>query len=175
MVTTRPTAIPEQDLLAEQRLGRDEAAGEPREGVLLALQGQRPGHQQYRDEGQGEGRGDGDREGFQWRRVEPPTADLVDFDRLREAFDQRPGDVEVFARLVGEFGHLGERQPRSGAARQRRFDRFEDLGAGVEAEDVDRPGRARQVAALDHQVEVLAAFDRDPLARSPDWPGRAAR
>ena len=47
--------------------------------------------------------------------------------------------------------------------RQRRFERFEDVGARLQPEDVDRPREHRQVAALDHQVQVLAAFDRDPL------------
>ena len=72
-VTTRPDADAEQDLLGEQRRAGDEAAGEPREGVLLALQRQRAGDQQDGDEGQGEGRRDGDREDFQrWRRSRRP-------------------------------------------------------------------------------------------------------
>ena len=139
-VTTRPTRDPEQDLLAEQRLVRDQPAGEPRVGVLLPLQRQRPRHQQHGDEGQGEGRGDRDREGFERRRG-AADRDLVDFDRLRQAFDQRPGDVEVFAPPGWRI-----RSPRSGhpqrPVRHRRFDRFEDVGAGSQAEDVDRPDPA---------------------------------
>ena len=79
---------PEHDLLGEQGGGGDQAPGQPREGVLLALERQRPGDQEDGDEGEGEGRGDGDREDVERRRGAVDHL-LLDLDRLRQAVDQR--------------------------------------------------------------------------------------
>ena len=105
---------------------------------------------------------------------EPLTDLLLDLDRLREAVDQRRGDVEVVAGEGGEADHPVERvaqRPR----RHRRPQRFEDRGAGPQPEDFDRLAEHVEFAAVDEQVEVLAAFGRRSAWRSPGWPARAAR
>ena len=61
------------------------------------------------------------------------------------------------------------------AGRHRRAQRFEDRAGRLQAEDFDRGAEHLELAALDQQVEVFAAFGRDPLGDHAGWPGRAAR
>jgi hypothetical protein len=89
-----------------------------------------------------------------------PDQDLVDRDRLRQPGDQRLGDVEVVARLGGEAGDFLQRRLQS--LRQRRGQRFEDLRARPQAEDVEAAAERLELAAVDDQVEVAAAFGADP-------------
>ena len=143
------------DLLGEQGRARDEPAGEPREGVLLALQGERAGDQQQGDEGQGQRRRDGDREDFQrWRGGADRV--LVDGDRLRQPVDQGRGDVEVVAGQGGEADHPVELGP----PRRRHVgpQRFEDRGGFAQPEDLDRLAEHVEAAPVDDQVQVAAAF-----------------
>ena len=154
-------ADPEHDLLAEQGRGGDEAPGEAREGVLLPLQRQRAGDQEDGDEGEGQGRGDGDREDVE-RRGGAFDDLLVDFDRLREAVDQRLGDVEVVAGEGGEADHPVERGAQR-PGRQRRPQRGRGSSPVVlQAEDFDRLADDCEVAAVDEQVDEPAAFAGDP-------------
>ncbi len=97
----------EQDLLAEQRRLRDEPAGQPRESVLLALEGERAGDEQDGHEHQRDRRGDGDRERIEARGAAGDDL-LVDLDRLRDRVQQVAGGAEVLGGEVAEADHRVE-------------------------------------------------------------------
>jgi hypothetical protein len=150
----------QRDLLAQQGRGRDEAPGQPWEGVLLPLQGERAGDQQHGDEGKGEGRRDGDREDFE-RGVGGVDDLLVDRDRLREAGEKGPGGAEVGAGEHGEAQDFVHRVAQ-GAGWEGGPHGVEDLGRVAEAEDLDRLAEHGELTAVDHEPDEFAAFVGDP-------------
>ena len=135
-VTTRPTPTPSTTFSPSSAERRDEAAGQPREGVLLALERQRAGDQEDGDEGQGQGRGDGDREDVERRRGAVDDL-LLDLDRLRQAVDQRRGDVEVFAgQRAKRITRSSESRSGPGGSAGRSASRI--CAGRLQAEDLDR-------------------------------------
>ena len=99
------TTTPSRTFSASRADVRDEPAGEPGEGVLLALERQRARDQQDGHEHQRDRRGDRDRERVEARGIAVDDL-LVDLDRLRRPRSSRsPAEPRFSAREVGELDH----------------------------------------------------------------------
>ena len=139
-------------------VGPTEAAGEPGEGVLLALERQRARDQQHGDEHQRDRRGDRDRERVELARSAPATTCLST--SIGEATAPSSGSAKprFCAGEVGEPDHLVER--RAGVARGRQLgaDLTQDLARVLRARGCRgrRAAAGSNVPALEQQVEVAA-------------------
>ena len=168
-------ATPSRTFSPSSAEGGDEAAGEPREGVLLPLERQRAGDQEDGDEGQGQGRGDRDREDFQRRasrRRPPPCRPRSAAPGGRSAARRRRGCRA--ARAANSVTSVERGAQRPAAAPARTASRIR--GAGPQAEDLDRLRRAPSNSPpLTSRFEVSAAFVGDPPRDHAGSPAPAGR